>query len=156
MGGSQREVTVRWSGQLSMKDDFLVVWSAGRVMRVRWGGILSGLLGQGRRRSRRVEVMVREGVNPLCWQRSEVFQGWESGAEMHFCILFVFLWVIGHWDVTAKYTHGSYNKRKNINLSIRLSTKKAQVCLTWYIFDCNHINWRRRSMKEYRGADLWL
>lgn len=49
-----------------MKDDFLVVWSAGRVMRVRWGGILSGLLGQGRRRSRRVEVMVREGVNPLC------------------------------------------------------------------------------------------
>lgn len=66
MGGSQREVTVRWSGQLSMKDDFLVVWSAGRVMRVRWGGILSGLLGQGRRRSRRVEVIVREGVNPLC------------------------------------------------------------------------------------------
>lgn len=38
MAGSQREVTVRWSGQLSMKDDFLVVWSAGRVMRVRWGG----------------------------------------------------------------------------------------------------------------------
>lgn len=66
MGGSQREVTVRWSGQLSMKDDFLVVWSAGRVMRVRLGGILSGLLGQGRRRSRRVEVIVREGVNPLC------------------------------------------------------------------------------------------
>lgn len=43
MAGSQREVTVRWSGQLSMKDDFLVVWSAGRVMRVRWGGFLSRL-----------------------------------------------------------------------------------------------------------------
>lgn len=39
MAGSQREVTVRWPGQLSMKDDFLVVWSAGRVMRVRWGEI---------------------------------------------------------------------------------------------------------------------
>lgn len=37
MAGSQREVTVRWSGQLSMKDDFLVVWSAGRVIGVRQG-----------------------------------------------------------------------------------------------------------------------
>lgn len=37
MAASQGEVTVRWSGQLSMKDDFLVVWSAG----------LSGFLGRG-------------------------------------------------------------------------------------------------------------
>lgn len=28
MAGSQREVTVHWPGQLSMKDDFLVVESA--------------------------------------------------------------------------------------------------------------------------------
>lgn len=28
---------VHWSGQLSMKDDFLALWSAWRVMRVREG-----------------------------------------------------------------------------------------------------------------------
>lgn len=38
MAGSQREVTVRWSGQLSMKDDFLVVWSAGHIMSEMCGG----------------------------------------------------------------------------------------------------------------------
>lgn len=51
MAGSQREVTARWSGQLSMKDDFLVLWSAGRVMRVRWGGFLGQLKGGGVGRS---------------------------------------------------------------------------------------------------------
>lgn len=37
MAGRQREVTLHWSGQLSMKDDFPAVWSAGWIMRVREG-----------------------------------------------------------------------------------------------------------------------
>lgn len=31
----QREVTLHWSGQLSMIDDFPAVWSAGWIIRVR-------------------------------------------------------------------------------------------------------------------------
>lgn len=44
-----------------MKDDFLVVWSAGHIMRVRCVVGVSRFLGQGRRR--RGRQWVRESVN---------------------------------------------------------------------------------------------